>query len=93
MFDVPTKPECVEDMKAYLKEILPDTRAFEGCESIVVHENTDDPTSLVLYEIWASREHHEKYVQWRVETGVIQKVISMCTVDSLNPKYYELVDV
>ncbi|NND85809.1 MAG: antibiotic biosynthesis monooxygenase [Nitrosopumilus sp.] len=92
LLEVPTKTEFVETMKNFLKEIVRDTRTYEGCEKILVYNNIDDPTNIVIYEIWKSRGHHERYVKWRFETGVGQKILSMSTADSLNPKYYDLVD-
>ncbi len=35
--ELPVKPESVSDMKSLMKEILPDTRAFEGCNKIDVY--------------------------------------------------------
>ena len=92
LLEVPTKIECIETMKKFLKEIVPDTRAYDGCEKILVYNNVEDPTNIVIYEIWKSREYHENYVKWRFETGVGQKILSMSTASSLNPKYYDLVD-
>ena len=92
LLEVPTKTEYIEDMKKYLKEIVPDTRTYDGCEKILVYDNIEDPTNIVIYEIWKSRKHHEKYVKWRFKTGVGQKLLSMSTARSLNPKYYDLVD-
>ena len=92
LLEVPTKIECIDTMKEFLKEIVPDTREHDGCEKILIYNNVEDPTNIVIYEVWKSREHHEKYVKWRFETGVGQKILSMSTVSSLNPKYYDLVD-
>ena len=56
------KPENVNDMQAYLEEILPDTRAYEGCQGLDVCGNMDDGTHLVLYERWETRPHDETYL-------------------------------
>ena len=73
------KPDKIADMKSYLAQILPDTRSYEGCKGIDAHFNMDDPGNMVLVEIWESRGHHEKYAQWRAETGVVVKLGSMLT--------------
>ena len=92
LLEIPTKIECVDAIKEFLKEIVPDTRKYDGCEKILVYSNVENPANIVIYEIWKSRGHHERYVKWRFETGVGQKILSMSTADSLNPKYYDLVD-
>ena len=49
-------------------EILPDTRAFDGCIELHVYqeEGTD---SLTLVEDWVSLEHYDRYLAWRAEQG------------------------
>lgn len=73
----PVKPDELSNMKSYLAEILPDTRSYEGCESIDAHFNTDDGSDMVLVERWVSRPQHEKYLGWRTETGVMQRIGGM----------------
>ena len=56
---------------AMLKEALVDTRAFDGCESIEVYTNADAPDDVILWEKFETRAHHEAYLSWRVETGML----------------------
>jgi len=39
--------------------------------------NTDDGSKMVMVEHWKSRAHHEKYLGWRTETGVMDKIGAM----------------
>ena len=58
----------------YLETILPmleDTRAFEGCESVEVYTQEDNPDVVFLWEKWAARERQEAYLAWRIETGTL----------------------
>ena len=58
----------------YLETILPmleDTRAFEGCESVEVYTQEDNPDVVFLWEKWTARERQEAYLAWRVETGTM----------------------
>lgn len=57
-----------------LEAILPDTRAYKGCQSIVVTSNDDDPLNIVLFEKWDTRADHESYVAWRAERGDLEKM-------------------
>ena len=36
-------PERVEEFKTLLKELLPDTMAYDGCQSVDVYSDQDDP--------------------------------------------------
>ena len=52
-----------------LAEILPDTRAFDGCNDVMLTERTGTPGALMLIEDWESAEHYEAYKNWRSESG------------------------
>ena len=59
-----------------LREILPDTRAFEGCESIEVYTGgSDNADDVVIWQRWATRANHEAYLAWRTETGAFDAII------------------
>jgi quinol monooxygenase YgiN len=48
-----------------LKGILPDTRAFPGCEGVIACQNIDDPADVRIIETWSSIAQYEEYVAWR----------------------------
>jgi quinol monooxygenase YgiN len=73
----PVKTEDIPKMKSYMAEILPGTRKYDGCQGVELYFNMDDQSSMILVEYWNSRAHHEKYVGWRTETGVMSKIGSM----------------
>jgi quinol monooxygenase YgiN len=77
LLEAPVKPEEVSNMKSYLAEILPDSRKYEGCKGMEVYFNTEDEDNMILLERWDSRQHHEKYLGWRTETGVMDKLGGM----------------
>lgn len=91
MLDLPVKPEAVEDMKASMKALLPDTRAYDGCQHVSLYNNTEDGGNFVLYEIWDSRAHQERYIAWRTETGVMAQLAAILTGPPVI-RYFELVD-
>ena len=82
----------VAEMLAHLELMLPETRAFEGCEMICIYIDDDDPTCLLTHQRWESREHHEKYVAFRMSQGADKKLMSMMT-SPLAPRYFKLTDV
>jgi quinol monooxygenase YgiN len=64
-----TKPGRASELLAIFREILPDTRAREGCLGVDVVRDLDDPDSILLIQEWAERSNHESYRAWRAEQG------------------------
>ncbi|MBI2802335.1 MAG: antibiotic biosynthesis monooxygenase [Gammaproteobacteria bacterium] len=77
ILDIRVKKDSVEDLRAWMRKILPDTRAFDGCISIYLVQNQDDPTAFAVIEQWESRAQYEKYLAWRTETGDVTDLVAM----------------
>ena len=75
--EVHVQPDRVAEFKAYLAELLPDTRAYDGCRGVEVYEDEEKEVSILFFEHWESRGHQEKYVAWRTDTGVMAKFGAM----------------
>jgi len=91
LLEMQVKPEAVNEVKAMLKQILPDTRAYAGCQGVDIYGNLDDGGNLVFYERWDSRDHYQKYLNWRTETGALAK-LSDKLAGPPKIRYYERVD-
>ena len=78
------KKERLDEFKGVIKDALPDTRAFDGCQSVDVYENHDKPGEIFLVERWDSKEHQQKYIAWREETGMIKVDPIIKTARGLN---------
>ena len=65
------KPGLADTVLGGLKEMLPDTRAFAGCEDVLVCQDQDAPDTVILVETWGARSDHEAYMAWRTETGAL----------------------
>ena len=66
----PAKEGMLEDLKKTLKAALPDTRKFDGCLSVDTY--IEDATNTVhLIEDWESLDHQSRYLNWRIETGLL----------------------
>jgi len=74
-----TTADQVDAVKDLLRTVLPDTRGYDGFESLTVHQSDDDPTSFLIWEQWATRGDYEAYLAWRTETGVLDKLLAMLT--------------
>jgi quinol monooxygenase YgiN len=71
------KPELIDDALRLLAEVLPDTRGFEGCETLETVVNLDDPGHVMLVERWRSRDAHVAYFAWRVDSGSANGLVDM----------------
>ena len=91
LLEMQVKPEAMKEVKAFLKENLPDTRAYAGCQGLDIYGNLEDSGNLVFYERWDSRDHYQKYLAWRTETGAVEKLSAKLTGPP-NIRYYERVD-
>ena len=65
----PAQAGKLENLKNLFRDKLGETRAFEGCISIEVYVEEGTET-IHLVEDWESLAHYEKYLQWRIETGL-----------------------
>lgn len=74
LLDLKAAPGSIGELKKIFVEVLPDTRAYDGCEGLEVKLNQDDGDNLVLLERWQSRPHYEKYFAWRQETGLLDRL-------------------
>jgi quinol monooxygenase YgiN len=67
---------------------LVDTRAFDGCISVETLVDADNPDQIMLFEEWDSRGQQEKYLAWRVETGMIEMLAPVLS-EPFEMHYYE----
>lgn len=67
----PCQPGKGKDLLEILTTALVETRAYDGCVSVETYFDSDQPDSIVLIEKWDSRVQNEKYMKWRIETGLV----------------------
>ena len=91
-FGLQIKLDRLDEFKNVLRDILPDTRAFSGCQDIRVIENQDSPGSITLLEGWDSKEDHIKYITWRAEIGTIEALAGFVEAEPTTT-YYDTVGV
>ena len=68
------KPESAAEFISLLKSLLPDSRAYDGCLRVDVYQDQGNAGSILLVEDWTSKQHQEKYQEWRDETGSAEVV-------------------
>lgn len=91
LLEVNAKLENLAELKSTFKNTLPDTRAYEGCQGVDVIGNQDDSCNLVLIQKWDSRQHYEKYLAWRTETGALD-ALGAKLAQPPSVRYYDDVD-
>jgi quinol monooxygenase YgiN len=67
----------IDDALKLLAEILPDTRRFDGCQTLEAAIDLDDPGHVTLVERWTSRQAHRAYFAWRRESGSASGLLPM----------------
>ncbi len=67
--DLTLKTESLATAPAVLRDILADTRAFDGCLGVEVLTDSADPEHFLVVEQWASLEHDAAYRAWRAGDG------------------------
>ena len=58
------KENKLNEFLDFTKQVLPDTRNYEGCVYLKSTVSLDGQ-KVVLIEEWQTKEHHEKYLKWR----------------------------
>jgi quinol monooxygenase YgiN len=66
-----------DQLKAKFVELLPDTRSFDGCIYIYLTQDLDNPSKLIIIELWESRAHYDRYLQWRTDRGDMEALGAM----------------
>lgn len=79
LLEFPCNPGRGADFLGALLPALAETRAYDGCEHVETFTDQDNPDTILLKEKWASREHQEAYMNWRIETGMMEAIGPLLT--------------
>ena len=74
ILEVKAKPGTGDELVAFFRSILPETRAYEGCTSVDALQNSDDADSVVVVEEWETHEQYENYLAWQRERGTSDRL-------------------
>jgi quinol monooxygenase YgiN len=92
MLEFTAKPGTGPGVLEALREALPETRNKDGCNSLEVTVNQDNPDNMLLVMRWATRKHYETYRAWREANGDVQRFADV-TVSGLATRYFDVSDV
>lgn len=93
MVEFPCHPGKGVELLGLLAAALGDTRAFDGCESIEVYTDQEEPDRIVLWEKWETRGKYEAYLAWRMETGLADLLTPLMDPANLRIVHLEHHDV
>lgn len=85
------QPEQLENFIAMCRKGFADTRSFDGCNEISGYLCEDGKTFLAI-ERWDSKEHYERYLAWRTETGVMDALGNLLEAP-LKIRFFKAADV
>ena len=90
--EIPVKKERIEDFFDYLRDILVDTRAYEGCIRLDTYHEMEN-SKVLLIEEWEKIENQESYMKWRIETGLVEALTEFLDGELIIKKSYPKRDV
>lgn len=70
--ELKAKTECEEKLKLLLLDSIPETRAFDGCLSVDIHQACTDAGIFMLYEKWESESKYQEYYEYRSASDAMQ---------------------
>ncbi|WP_051342017.1 putative quinol monooxygenase [Pseudonocardia spinosispora] len=88
--EVPAQPGKGDELVAAFNKILPDTRAYKGCQSVTVLQRADDKDKIVLVETWDSEEDHNAYSVWRRDSGTLGDIMGLAAGRPVNTVYNDV---
>ena len=74
------KENKLNEFLDFTRQVLPDTRNYEGCVYLKSTVSLDGQ-KVVLIEEQETKEHHEKYLKWRPKISFNQMVKEMVIKD------------
>ena len=78
---MPIQPQKFDDAIAFLRSILPDTRAFDGCEHLETYLDREGSRALLI-ETWTAPENQQSYLGWRVENGFLDQWAAFASAEA-----------
>jgi quinol monooxygenase YgiN len=83
------QPGHGDDVANLLIEILDESLQHEGCETIRIVRDRDDPDHVAGFTQWTERRNFEDYLAWRTERGFTGTFEAMLTRPFVN-HYYDI---
>lgn len=57
------KEGSVNELREFLKSIIPIIKSSDGCEAVHLYQSESDPSRFLMIEVWDSVESHQASVR------------------------------
>lgn len=91
VLELKVKSDLVAKYMVFLEKNLPNVRGFDGSKSVKIYFNKET-NEMAINEIWASKEHHQKYIKFISENGVMEQLASFLEKEPII-RYYDILDL
>ena len=92
ILEIRVKDGCYDQARDFFREMLPDTRSYDGCITIHMVRDQDDPQRLMVVEQWETREKYDAYFAWRGERGDLDALGAMLDGEP-SKRYFDFMGV
>jgi quinol monooxygenase YgiN len=75
-----------------LRTALPATRSKDGCQSLELTVNQDNPDNMIIVMRWQSRRHYDTYRAWREANGDVGR-FAEATEGGLSTRFFDVSDI
>jgi len=73
--DTTVKKGRYEELLPFLQKNLPNVRGFSGALSVSIFYD-EETNNFLLIEEWLSCEHHQNYIKFISENGVMEQLVA-----------------
>lgn len=85
-----TKPECLADFEAVMRQVKHDLPRAEGCKGVEIMQNQTDITRLVVIEKWTDQAAHQHHVNSLKKAGVWDDILTLLSSEPKGEYYQQL---
>tara|TARA_B100001250_G_scaffold219975_1_gene188707 strand:- start:1390 stop:1683 length:294 start_codon:yes stop_codon:yes gene_type:complete len=75
------KSEKREEFLVWFKDLLPDTRNYDGCSELNLCSLASEPDAVDVISKWESQEKYDAYLAWRDEDGTLATLGNFVSAD------------
>ena len=76
-----SKPDRIEETKAFLLSLIERTRAEKGCVDYDLHQDDANPAEFTFYENWVTRIEWDRHMEMPHIKELVQKAPEMFAID------------
>ena len=86
--DFNTKPGKADELIALLTKASADSITHRGCEAIRLRRDQDNPSHIVSFTQWNTRQDYDDYLSWRTASGLTDEVSHLLT-EPMSISYFD----